>query len=545
MPVRNEERHLAESVSQVLSQDYPGGLELVLAVGPSKDKTAEIAERLAAADPRITVVANPSGQIPSALNAAIRAAHHDILVRVDGHAMLPPGYIATAVRTLAETGAVNVGGIMAARGITPFQRAVAWAMTSPAGVGSAKYHTGGGSGPAESVYLGTFRRSALEQAGGYDERYLRAEDWELNHRIRDAGGLIWFQPELRVTYRPRATVAALGSQYFHYGRWRHVVARMHAGTINPRYLAPPVVVGAIAAGTLAGVAGLISLAAGAGRRGWGWRGWSCVAGGASRGLRRAAAVPARRGCRDRQRGSSAPGPGAGRAAAGARHHACVLGHRVPDQPASSRCRRWRVRVAVYTGSSPGPDAHVRAAAEFAAELARAGAGIVYGGSQSGLMGIVADAALAAGGEVIGVIPRHMLDNEVPHQRLTRLEIVASMHERKARMAELADAFITLPGGVGTMEELFETWTWGILGLHAKPVALLDADGFYRPLIAQLEAMTSAGYLKPAYAQSLGLVSGAQEFLSFAATYQAPRRTRAGAQADLAGAEPGAAQDVVS
>ncbi len=263
MPVRNEERHLAESVASVLGQDYPPGLELVLAVGPSRDRTRQIADRLAAADPRITVVDNPSGQIPSALNAAVRVSRHPIIVRIDGHALMPPGYIATAVRSLDETGAVNVGGIMAAEGITDFQRAVAWAMTSPFGVGSARFHTGGGAGPADTVYLGAFRREAVEAVGGYDERYLRAEDWEMNHRIRQAGGLIWFTPALRVTYRPRASVAALGSQYFQYGRWRRVVARQHAGTINLRYLAPPLTVGAIVAGTLAGLAGLIALGAGA------------------------------------------------------------------------------------------------------------------------------------------------------------------------------------------------------------------------------------------------------------------------------------------
>ena len=264
MPVRNEERHLAESVASVLGQDYPPGLELVLAVGPSRDRTRDIADRLAAADPRITVVDNPSGQIPSALNAAVRASRYPIIVRIDGHALMPPGYLAAAVRALDETGAVNVGGIMAAEGITDFQRAVAWAMTSPFGVGSARFHTGGGSGPADTVYLGAFRREAVQAVGGYDERYLRAEDWEMNHRLRQAGGLIWFTPALRVTYRPRTSVAALGAQYFHYGRWRRVVARQHAGTINLRYLAPPLAVGAIAVGTLAGLAGLITLAAGAG-----------------------------------------------------------------------------------------------------------------------------------------------------------------------------------------------------------------------------------------------------------------------------------------
>ncbi len=266
MPVRDEERHLAEAVRHVLGQEYDGELELVIAVGPSRDRTEEIARRLAERDGRIIVVANPSGQRPDGLNAAVRASRHGIVVRVDGHALLPPGYIATAVRTLRETGAVNVGGIMAAEGITPFQRAVAWAMTSPAGVGAARFHTGGSPGPADTVYLGAFRREAIEAVGGYDERYERAEDWEMNHRIRERGGLIWFQPEMRVTYRPRATVAALAEQYFHYGRWRRVVARQHAGTINLRYLAPPAAVAAIAAGTVAGAVGVSAQAAGA----WGW-----------------------------------------------------------------------------------------------------------------------------------------------------------------------------------------------------------------------------------------------------------------------------------
>jgi len=263
MPVRNEELTLAESVRSVLSQDYPGELEVVLAVGPSRDRTLEMARWLAASDPRVTVVANPTGYIPSAVNAAIKVSRHSIVARVDGHALLPPGYLRTAVSELRQTGADNVGGIMAAQGVTPFQQAVAWAMTSSIGVGAAKFHTGGLPGPVDSVYLGVYRRAAIERVGGYDETYQRAEDWELNHRIRLAGGLIWFQPDLRVTYRPRASVRALAAQYFHYGRWRRVVARQHAGTINPRYLAPPVAVLLMLLGTLAGLAGLGGLASGA------------------------------------------------------------------------------------------------------------------------------------------------------------------------------------------------------------------------------------------------------------------------------------------
>jgi succinoglycan biosynthesis protein ExoA len=263
MPVRNEERHLAEAVEHVLGQDYPGPIELVLAVGPSADRTEQIARDLAAREPRVTVVANPTGRIPAALNAALRAARHDIIARVDGHALLPPGYLATAAAALAETGAADVGGVMAAEGVTPFQQAVAWGMTSKAGVGSAAFHTGGGAGPAPSVYLGVYRREAIEQAGGWDEEMLRAEDWELNYRIRARGGLVWFTPGLQVTYRPRESARRLASQYFHYGRWRRVIVREHPETASFRYLAPPAAAALVTVGLLAGLAGLAGLAAGA------------------------------------------------------------------------------------------------------------------------------------------------------------------------------------------------------------------------------------------------------------------------------------------
>jgi succinoglycan biosynthesis protein ExoA len=263
MPVRNEERYLAESVRHVLAQDYPGQLELVLAVGPSADRTEQIARDLHNSDPRITVVPNPGGRIPAALNVALRAARYDIIARVDGHALLPPGYLSTAVAALAQTGAADVGGVMAARGVTAFQEAVAWAMTSKAGVGSAAFHTGGGAGPTLSVYLGVYRREAIEQAGGWDEQMQRAEDWELNYRIRARDGVIWFIPELHVTYRPRGTVRALAAQYFHYGRWRRVIVRRHPETASFRYLAPPGVAALTGAGLLAGLAGLAGFAASA------------------------------------------------------------------------------------------------------------------------------------------------------------------------------------------------------------------------------------------------------------------------------------------
>lgn len=254
MPVLNEERHLAEAVGHILSQDYPGALELVIALGPSRDRTDAIAAQLCAEDPRVRTVPNPSGRTPAALNAAIAASRHEIVVRVDGHGLLAPGYIRTAVRLLTETGAANVGGVMHAEGQTVFERAVAVAMTSKLGVGNAKFHTGGTAGPADTVYLGVFRREVLEKHHGYNESFIRAQDWELNHRIREGGGLVYFSPELHVTYRPRPNFSKLSSQYLQYGRWRRVVMRTHAGTASLRYLAPPLAVLAVILGTLLGVA---------------------------------------------------------------------------------------------------------------------------------------------------------------------------------------------------------------------------------------------------------------------------------------------------
>jgi succinoglycan biosynthesis protein ExoA len=240
LTVMNEEAHLREAVSAALNSNYPGELEIVIAVGPSQDHTLEIADQLAASDSRVSVISNPSGKTPNGLNAALRASANEIIVRIDGHSEIDSNYISKAVRTLIETGAVNVGGIMAAEGATNFQRAVARAMRSPIGVGSARFHVGGKAGPTDTVYLGVFRRNALENIGGYDERFVRAQDWEMNHRLRSNGGTIWFNPELKVTYRPRNSLKKLAKQYFEYGRWRRAVSRHHKGTINFRYLAPPI-----------------------------------------------------------------------------------------------------------------------------------------------------------------------------------------------------------------------------------------------------------------------------------------------------------------
>lgn len=251
LPVLNEERYLEATVHAIAAQDYEGELEIILALGPSRDQTNSVAAKLAQRDSRITLIENPSGKTADALNKAIAASLGPIIVRVDGHSILPAGYIREAVTTLARTGAVNVGGMMAAEGVTRFERVVATAMRSKFGVGGASFHVGGAEGPADTVYLGVFLRSAVEEINGFDPHFIRAQDWELNYRLRERGGLIYFNPRLQVTYRPRPNVRALAKQYFEYGRWRREVARNHRGTINARYLAPPMTL----IGSIIGVVG--------------------------------------------------------------------------------------------------------------------------------------------------------------------------------------------------------------------------------------------------------------------------------------------------
>lgn len=239
LPVLNEEAHLEESILAILAQDYHGDFEVILAIGPSDDRTEEIAKTLAAKDARVKLVSNPTGKTAAALNIAVAASHHPVIVRVDGHAQIPRNYLSLAVEILKSTGAVNVGGVMAAEGVTSFEKAVARAMRSPLGVGASRFHTGGEAGEVDTVYLGAFRREAINAVGGFDERYTRAQDWELNYRLRKNGGKIYFDPRLQVTYRPRPNLRKLAKQYFQYGTWRRVVSRSHSGTINLRYLAPP------------------------------------------------------------------------------------------------------------------------------------------------------------------------------------------------------------------------------------------------------------------------------------------------------------------
>jgi len=242
MPVLNEALYIEVAIATVLAQDYAGAKELILALGPSTDDTDDIVRRLAAADPRITTVHNPETDIPVGLNLAIRASKHPIIVRVDAHSELEPGYTSHAVQTLERTKAANVGGIMHARGKTPFQTAAARGYNSRFGLGGARYHGGGDEGPAESAYLGVFRRDVLEEVGYFDESIRRGEDWELNLRIRAAGHTVWFDPQLTVTYWPRESWSKLARQFCATGIWRGELVRRYGGRNPWRFFVPPLLV---------------------------------------------------------------------------------------------------------------------------------------------------------------------------------------------------------------------------------------------------------------------------------------------------------------
>lgn len=255
VPVRNDAAALAGAVATIAAQDCRV-VEIALAVGPSDDDTAAVAARLAAADPRITVVDNPSGATPTALNAAIAATTAPVVVRVDARSELPAGYIHRAVETLARTGAANVGGVQHAVGTTPTQRAVAAAMTSPVGVGGARFHRGGDEGPVDTVYLGVFRRDALASVGGFADDMIRNQDYELNWRLRQAGHVVWFDPALVVDYAPRSTLGALARQFFQYGRWRRETLHRHPRSLKTRQLAAPVATLAVPAALAAALTGV-------------------------------------------------------------------------------------------------------------------------------------------------------------------------------------------------------------------------------------------------------------------------------------------------
>ncbi|MFM7013499.1 MAG: glycosyltransferase family 2 protein, partial [Actinomycetota bacterium] len=240
IPVRNEEHHLEKAVESVFAQNYPGESEIILAVGPSSDKTMEVAQALKAKYPTLVILENQKGLTTTGLNLAIAKSSGSIIVRVDAHSELGENYLLRGVEILEQTGSVLLGGIMQARGKSPLQKAVAFGYNSRLGLGGGSYHLGGKEGEAESAYLGIFRADALRAAGGYDEKIIRGEDWDLAQRLRANGGKVYFSPELIVDYWPRSNLRALAWQFYSTGVWRGELTRRAPSKASFRYFIPPI-----------------------------------------------------------------------------------------------------------------------------------------------------------------------------------------------------------------------------------------------------------------------------------------------------------------
>jgi len=253
MPIRNEAGFIERSLGAVLAQDYPADrLEVLVVDGMSTDGTREKVQAWLALYPNLRLLDNPGRIVPVGMNIGIRAAAGTVIIRVDGHTVLPPNYVSLCVRYLEETGADNVGGTMRAVGTGYLAQAIAAATSSPFGVGNSPFHYSGKAQWVDTVYLGAFRREALERAGLYDETLVRNQDYELNYRIRKAGGRIFYTPEIFACYYGRDGLASLWQQYHQYGLWKARVIARHPGSARPRHLAAPLfVAGLLGLGALA------------------------------------------------------------------------------------------------------------------------------------------------------------------------------------------------------------------------------------------------------------------------------------------------------
>lgn len=254
LPVRNEGERLAPGLMRFLRQDYPAErLEILVVDGRSEDDTREVVRRVQRELPggeRIHLLDNPGRTVPPALNVGIRRARGEVIVRFDGHSVAEPDYVRRAVEALRASGAANVGGIMHARGETPFGRAVAAATGHPLAVGGAKYRTGG-AGEVDTVPYGAFRRDAFVRVGLFDESMVRNQDAEFNVRLRGAGQRVVLDPSIRFTYTPRGTPGALWRQYFQYGWWRVETLRRHPRSLRLRQTAPPAYLAFVASSLVA------------------------------------------------------------------------------------------------------------------------------------------------------------------------------------------------------------------------------------------------------------------------------------------------------
>jgi succinoglycan biosynthesis protein ExoA len=256
IPTYNEAAFIATSLAAVLHQDYPPDrLEVIVADGMSADRTREVIEATVEAAPQgrapVTIIDNPGRIVATGLNAGVSKAKGDVIVRVDGHCEIQRDHVKACVRLLEDTGADNVGGIVAASGTGLWQRAVALGTSSPFGIGNARFRYATQPGWVDTVYPGAWRRETFERVGHFDEELVCNQDDEFNFRLVQAGGRIWLDPTIRTRYEPRDSFSALWRQYFAYGFYKVRVIQKRRGVASPRHAVPPVFVASLLIGGVA------------------------------------------------------------------------------------------------------------------------------------------------------------------------------------------------------------------------------------------------------------------------------------------------------
>lgn len=254
VPSRNERRHIAACLRSILAQEEPpGGLEVVIADGMSDDGTREIIRQIAESDERVRLIDNPQQITPTGLNAGIRAARGEIIVRMDAHSEYAPDYVRRCVEVLQRTGADNVGGPALINADGYVQRAVGAAFHSPFSTGGAGFHRPDYEGDVDTIHYGCWRRSTLIEIGLFDEELVRNQDDELNYRIKKRGGRLWQSTQIRSWYWPRASLVTLFKQYLQYGYWKVRVMQKHARPASLRHVAPVIFVVGISLGWVGGL----------------------------------------------------------------------------------------------------------------------------------------------------------------------------------------------------------------------------------------------------------------------------------------------------
>jgi len=260
VPMRNEEAYIAKCLRSIVEQDYPqDSLEILVVDGLSDDRSREIVEELRGQYPFIRLLDNPRRIVPTAMNIGIKEAGGEVIVRVDGHCRLVPDYISQCVRYLEETGVACVGGAIESIGQTPMARAISLAMSLPFGVGDAYFRHAQKQKEryVDTLAFGAYRREVFNRIGLFDEELMRNQDYELNYRLRKAGGKILLTPAIKSYYYTRSSLGKLWSQYFHYGFWKVQMLRKHPRSVNVRQLVPPLfVLALLLSGALSAISSL-------------------------------------------------------------------------------------------------------------------------------------------------------------------------------------------------------------------------------------------------------------------------------------------------